>query len=136
MEWVPYLRPMRNQEQQDHATRAARRAVLIDGLPVSTLGIVALALGSSPDQSATQKAWWIATAAVFTLSVAWALLRAFRRADEYLRKIQLESMAIAFAAVLVALQVATLLDSAGVIQLHQLAQPIVIRGGAGLSGIR
>ena len=54
------------QEQQDQVTRAARRAVLIDGLPVSTLGIVALALGSSPDQSATQKAWWIATAAVFT----------------------------------------------------------------------
>jgi hypothetical protein len=107
------------------------RILLIDGLPVSTLGLVALALGSNPDPSATQKAWWIATAAVFTLAVAWALLRAFRRADEYLRKIQLESMAIAFAAVLVALQVATLLDAAGVIELHQLAQPIVI-GGVGI----
>ena len=125
MERIPYLRSMMKQAQQDQVTRAARRAVFIDGLPVSTLGVVALALGSSPDQSATQKAWWIATAAVFTLAIAWALLRAFRRADEYLRKIQLESMAIAFAAVLVALQVATLLDSAGVIQLHQLAQPIV-----------
>src|SRR5256714_4385287 len=127
MERIPYLRSMK-QEQQDQVTRAARRAVLIDGLPVSTLGVVALALGSSPNQSATQKAWWIATAAAFTLAVAWALLRAFRRADEYLRKIQLESMAIGFAVVLVALQVATLLDSAGVIQLHQLAQPIVIGG--------
>src|SRR5256714_10613704 len=131
MERIPYLRSMMKQAQQDQVTRAARRAVFIEGLPVSTLGVVALALGSSPDQSATQKAWWIATAAVFTLAVAWALLRAFRRADEYLRKIQLESMAIAFAAVLVALQVATLLDSAGVIQLHQLAQPIVIGGGGG-----
>ena len=93
---------------------------------MATLGVVALALGSSPNQSATQKAWWIATTVVFTLAVAWVLLRAFRRADEYLRKIQLESMAIAFAAVLVGLQVATLLDSAGVIQFHQLAQPILI----------
>src|SRR2546423_8415890 len=135
MERIPYLRSMMKLAKQDQVTRAGRRAVFIDGLPVSTLGVVALALGSSPDQSATQKAWWIATAAVFTLAIAWALLRAFRRADEYLRKIQLESMAIAFAAVLVALQVATLLDSAGVIQLHRLAQPIVIGGVAIWLGI-
>jgi uncharacterized protein YacL len=128
MEGFPYVRSMMEQAQQDQVTRAARRAVLIDGLPVATLGAVALALGSSPDQSATEKAWWIATAAVFTLAVAWVLLRAFRRADEYLRKIQLESMAIAFAAVLVGLQVATLLDSAGVIALHLLVQPILIGG--------
>jgi Kef-type K+ transport system membrane component KefB len=121
---------MTNQVHQDQVTRAARRAVLIDGLPVVALGAVALALGSSPDQSATQKAWWIATTAVFTLAVAWVLLRAFRRADEYLRKIQLESMAIAFAAVLVALQLATLLDAAGVIQLHQLVQLILLGGVA------
>jgi ABC-type Co2+ transport system permease subunit len=95
---------------------------------VAALGAVALAMGSSPDQSATQQAWWIAITAVFTLAVAWVLLRAFRRADEYLRKIQLESMAVAFAAVLVALQVATLLDAAGVVQLHQLAQPILLGG--------
>ena len=131
MEGLPYVRSMMRQAQESQVTRAARRAVLIDGLPVSALGVVALALGSSPDQSATQKAWWIATAALFSLAVAWALLRAFRRADEYLRKIQLESMAIAFAVVLVGLQVATLLDSAGVVQLRQLAQPIVI-GGVGI----
>ncbi|WP_433258178.1 hypothetical protein ACQPYK_22675 [Streptosporangium sp. CA-135522] len=117
-------------KQQDQVTRAARRAILIDGLPVATLGPVALALGSDPDQSAAQKAWWIAATAVFTLAVAWVLLRAFRRADEYLRKIQLESMAIAFAAVLVALQVATVLDAAGVIQLHQLTQLILLGGVA------
>ena len=56
------------QAQQDQVTRAARRAVLIDGLPVSNLGVLALALGSNPDHSATQKAWWITTAAVFTLA--------------------------------------------------------------------
>jgi positive regulator of sigma E activity len=119
---------MTNQAQPDQVTRAARRAILIDGLPVITLGGVALALGSSPDQSTTQKALWIAATAVFALAVAWVLLRAFRRADEYLRKIQLESMAVAFAAVLVGLQVATVLDSAGVIPLHQLTQLIVIGG--------
>jgi positive regulator of sigma E activity len=128
MEWAPYLRAMAN--QQDQETPAARRAILIDGLPVATLGVVALALGSDPDQSAAQKAWWITVTAVFTLAVAWVLLRAFRRADEYLRKIQLESMAIAFAAVLVALQVATVLDSAGVIELHQLTQLILLGGVA------
>ncbi|MEU6428553.1 hypothetical protein ABZ860_21890 [Microbispora sp. NPDC046973] len=121
---------MTKQVQQDQVTRAARRAVLIDGIPVSTLGVIALALGSTPDQSTAQKAWWIATTTVFTLAVAWVLLRAFRRADEYLRRIQLESMAIAFAAVLVGLQVATLLDAAGVIQLHQLAQLILLGGVA------
>ncbi|UWZ34527.1 hypothetical protein Drose_25285 [Dactylosporangium roseum] len=121
---------MAKQVQQDQVTRAARRAVLIDGIPVSALGIVALTLGSSPDQSTAQKAWWIATTTVFTLAVAWVLLRAFRRADEYLRRIQLESMAIAFAAVLVALQVATLLDAAGIIRLHQLTQLILLGGVA------
>ncbi|WP_433364733.1 hypothetical protein ACQPZX_34495 [Actinoplanes sp. CA-142083] len=126
---------MTKQEQQDHVTRAARRAVLIDGIPVSALGVVALALGSSPDQTATQKAWWIATTAAFTLAVAWVLLRAFRRADEYLRKIQLESMAIAFAVVLVALQVVTLLDAAGVLRVEQAAQLIVIGGVAIWLGI-
>jgi len=121
---------MAKQAQQDQVTRAARRAVLIDGTPVATLGVVALALGSNPDQSTAQKAWWIAITTVFTLAVAWVLLRAFRRADEYLRRIQLESMAIAFAAVLVALQVATLLDAAGIIELHQLVQLILLGGVA------
>ncbi|MBV1854691.1 hypothetical protein [Catellatospora tritici] len=117
-------------KQQDLVTRAARRAVLIDGLPVAVLGPVALALGSNPDQSAAQKAWWIAATTVFVLSVVWILVRAFRRADEYLRKVQLESMAIAFAAVLVALQVATVLDAARIIQLHQLTQLILLGGVA------
>ena len=130
MEWTLYLRSMAKQAQQDNVARAARRAVLIDGLPVVTLGWVTLALGSNPDLSATQKAWWIAATGAFALAIAWVLLRAVRRADEYLRKIQLESMAIAFAVVLVALQVATVLDSAGVIQLHQLTQLIVIGGMA------
>ncbi|MFC7383766.1 hypothetical protein [Sphaerisporangium rhizosphaerae] len=121
---------MAKEMQQDQVTRAARRAVLIDGIPVSTLGVVALALGSNPDQSAVQKGWWIATTTVFTLAIAWVLLRAFRRADEYLRRIQLESMAIAFAAVLVGLQVATLLDAAGIVRLQQLAQLILIGGVA------
>jgi positive regulator of sigma E activity len=130
MERTLYLERMVKQVQQDQVTRAARRAVLIDGIPVSTLGLIALALGSNPDQSTAQKAWWIATTAVFSLAVAWVLLRAFRRADEYLRRIQLESMAIAFAAVLVGLQVATLLDAAGIVQLHQLAQLILLGGVA------
>ncbi|MEU1879747.1 hypothetical protein ABZ470_20735 [Streptosporangium sp. NPDC020072] len=121
---------MANQIQQDQLTRAARRAVFIDGIPVSTLGVIALAFGSNPDQSTAQKAWWIATTIVFTLAIAWVLLRAFRRADEYLRRIQLESMAVAFAAVLVALQVATLLDAAGVVRLQQLAQVILLGGVA------
>ncbi len=122
---------MANEDREDQRTRAARRAALIDGIPVSTLGIVALALGSTPDPTTGQKTWWIATTAVFALSLAWVLLRAFRRADEYLRRIQLESMAIALAVVLVALQVATLLDAAEIIQLRQLTQLIVI-GGVGI----
>ncbi|MEU5696499.1 hypothetical protein [Actinosynnema sp. NPDC020468] len=121
---------MAHEARQDQVTRAARRAVLIDGIPVSTLGVVALALGSNPDQSTAQKAWWIAITTAFALAVVWVLVRAFRRADEYLRKVQLESMAIAFAAVLVGLQVATLLDAAGIVALHQLAQLILLGGVA------
>ena len=130
MATTPYLPRMMKTAQPDEATRAARRAVLVDGLPVVILGAVALMLGSSPDQSASQKAEWIAATALFTLAVAWVLLRAFRRADEFLRKIQLESMAVAFAAVLVGLQGATLLDSAGIIEVRQLVQPILIGGVA------
>ncbi|GAA2511141.1 hypothetical protein GCM10010201_02520 [Pilimelia columellifera subsp. columellifera] len=115
--------------------RAARRAVLVDGLPVATLGAVALALGSNPDQSPGQRAWWITTTAAFSLAVVWVLLRAFRRADEYLRRVQLESMAVAFAAVLVSLQVATLLDAAGVVAIHQVTQLIIIGGLAIWLGI-
>jgi len=130
MEWTLYLRFMEKQAQGDQVARAARRAVLVDGLPVVVLGWVALALGSDPEQSAAQQAWWIAATCVFALAMAWVLVRAFRRADEYLRKIQLESMAVAFASVLVALQVAAVLDSAGVVELHQVTQPILIGGMA------
>ncbi|WP_454858966.1 hypothetical protein [Promicromonospora soli] len=119
---------MTNPRQPDQVIRAARRAILFDGLPVIALGGVALALGSSPDQSTAQKTLWIAATAAFALAVAWVLLRAFRRADEYLRKVQLESMAVAFAAVLVGLQVATVLDSAEVVPLRQLTQLIVVGG--------
>ncbi|WP_237702734.1 MULTISPECIES: hypothetical protein [Protofrankia] len=111
-------------------TRAARREIFLDGLPVATLGGIALALGSSPDQSAAQKACWLGISGAFTLAVAWVLLRAFRRADEYQRKIQLESMAIAFAAVMVGLQIAALLDAADIVQLRQLVQAITIGGVA------
>ncbi|GIE77192.1 hypothetical protein Aph02nite_31420 [Actinoplanes philippinensis] len=118
------------EQVSDGRARAARRVVLIDALPVVTLGWVALALGSNPEQTPAQRIWWVAATAVFALGMAWVLLRAFRRADEYLRKIQLESMAVALAAVLVALQVAAVLDAAGVVALHQVAQPIVIGGMA------
>ncbi|MFC4066386.1 hypothetical protein [Actinoplanes subglobosus] len=121
---------MVREAQQDHSARAARRAVLVDGLPVVVLGWLALALGSDPDQTPAQKAWWIAATAVFALAMVWVLYRAFRRADEYLRKIQLESMAVAFAVVLVALQVAAVLDSAGIIEMRQVTQLIVIGGMA------
>jgi hypothetical protein len=129
MEGTAYVFLMTNQGH-DQVTRDARRAVLIDGLPVVTLGGIALALGSDPDQTPSQKVWWIVTTAVFTLAVAWVLVRAFRRADEYLRKVQLESMAVAFAAVLVALQLATVLDAAGIVQLHQLVELILLGGVA------
>ena len=130
MEGTPYFRFMRKQVEQDQATRAARQAGFIDGLPVVTLGAVALALGSSPDQSAGEKVWWVAATALFAVALAWVGLRAFRRADEYLRRIQLESMAIAFVAVLIGFAVATVLDSADVIELRQLTQPILIGGVA------
>jgi len=114
--------------RQDTVTRAARRAVLVEGLPVGALGGVALALGSNPDQSDAQKAVWLGTSVAFALALVWVLTRAFRRADEYQRKIQLESMAVAFAAVLVGLQVAGLLDAVGIGDLRQQVQIVFIGG--------
>lgn len=131
MESQLYFEPMVDETRQDKVTRDARRAIMIDGIPVSLLGLIALALGSSPDQSTTQKAWWLGVTGAFTLAVVWVLVRAFRRADEYQRKIQLESMAIAFAAVLVGLQVAVLLDAADVVGLRPLSEALVI-GGVGI----
>jgi len=119
-----------NETRQDNVTRAARRAALVEGLPVITLGGLALALGSNPDQTDAQKAWWLGASAAFALAVAWVLFRAFRRADEYQRKIQLESMAVAFAVVLIALEVASLLDAVGIGQLRQYVQIIFIGGVA------
>jgi cytochrome bd-type quinol oxidase subunit 2 len=115
-------------DEQSRLDRAARRAVLVEGLPVVALGAVALALGSAPADTGRGDAGWAAVSMAFVLAVAWVLVRAFRRADEYQRKIQLESMAVAFAAVLVALQGAMLLDAVGVGNLRQSAQLVVIGG--------
>jgi len=119
---------MTTKQERSQLDRTARRAVLIDGLPVITLGGVALALGSTPDLTDRQQTVWIVTSVLFTLSVAWVLFRSFRRADEYQRKVQLESMAIAFGAVMVSLQIAGILDAAGIGQLRQSFQLIVIGG--------
>ena len=119
---------MREIPRTDASTRAARRAAFVDGFPVVILGGIALALGSNPDQTGSQKAWWLAVTAVFALTVAWVLVRAFRRADEYLRRVQLESMAVAFAAVLVSLQLAMVLDAADVVGLRGLI-PLILIGG-------
>ncbi|WP_242424525.1 hypothetical protein [Frankia sp. EI5c] len=122
---------MVDETRQDNVTRDACRAIMIDGIPVSLFGAVALALGSSPDQSTTEKGWWLGVTGAFTLAIVWVLVRAFRRADEYQRKIQMESMAIAFAAVLVGLQTAVLLDATDVVALRTLSEVIVI-GGVGI----
>ncbi|MCK9926992.1 hypothetical protein MXD62_07390 [Frankia sp. Mgl5] len=122
---------MVDEARQDNVTRDARRAIMIDGIPVSLFGAVALALGSSPDQTTAEKGWWLGVTGAFTLAVVWVLVRAFRRADEYQRKIQLESMAIAFAAVLVGLQIAVLLDATDIVGLRPLSEAIVI-GGVGI----
>ena len=109
-------------------TDVSTRAAFVDGFPVVILGEIALALGSNPDQTGSQKAWWLAVTAVFALTVAWVLVRAFRRADEYLRRVQLESMAVAFAAVLVSLQLAMVLGAADVVGLRGLI-PLILIGG-------
>ncbi len=117
---------MTTSEGPSDLDRAARRAVLIDGTPVVLLGGVALTLGSTTDPA--RRGLWIAATVAFTLSVVWVVYRAFRRADEYQRKIQLESMAVSFAVVLVALQVAGSLDAAGIGDLRQYFQLIVVGG--------
>jgi hypothetical protein len=116
------------ENRPDNVTRAARRGLVVDGLPVIVLGGLALTLGSDPEVTSGHRAAWVTLSALFTLAIARALLRSFRRADEYQRKIQLESMAIAFGAVLVALQIAGVLDAARIGELRQSFQLITIGG--------
>ena len=108
--------------------RAARRALFIEGIPLVVLGLVALSLGSTPATTLTGRALWVSVTALFVLAVVVVVYRAFRRADEYQRRIQLESMAIAFGAVLVALQIAGLLAVSGVGNLRESFQLIIIGG--------
>lgn len=128
MERSLYLRHMRRAAEDSHTDRAARRAMIIDGVPVFIVGSAALMLGSSADQTDGRQTIWFVITVVFILTVLWALVRSFRRADEYQRKIQLESMAVAFAAVLVSLQIAGLLAAVGVGDLRQSFQLIIIGG--------
>jgi hypothetical protein len=119
---------MSDNARQDKVTRAARRAVLVEGTPVLVLGGAALMLGSTPDASPSQQVGWLVATALFVAAVVWVVYRAFGRADEYQRKVQLESMAVGFAAVLVGLQVAVALDAADVVPLPRLAQSLVVGG--------
>jgi hypothetical protein len=119
---------MRRTDEDSDADRAARRAVIIDGIPVIIVGSAALTLGSSPDPTDGRQILWVTVSVIFILAVLWALVRSFRRADEYQRRIQLESMAVAFAAVLVALQIAGLLAAIGIGELRQSVQLIIIGG--------
>ena len=108
--------------------RAARRALLIEGTPVTALGLGALMLGSRPATTATEQALWVSVSALFVVAVVVVVCRAFRRADEYQRKIQLESMAVGFGAVLVALQIAGLLAASGIGDLRQSFQLSILGG--------
>lgn len=108
--------------------RAARRALALEGAPVSVFGLVALALGSQPATTTSGRAVWLSVTTLFVLAVAVVFFRTFRRGDEYQRKIQLESMAVGFGAVLVALQVAGLLAASGIGDLQQSFQLIILGG--------
>jgi hypothetical protein len=119
--------------------RAARRAMVIEGTPVSVLGLVALLLGSQPATTGSNKALWLSVSVLFVVAVVVVVYRAFRRADEYQRRIQLESMAVGFGAVLVALQIAGLLAASGIGDLRQSFQVIIIGGilvWQGVAGLR
>lgn len=115
---------MRTESNQDLQTR---RAALKDAIPVMILGFVALALGSQPSSGTTEKLWF-GLAIGFVCAIAWIIWRAFRRADEYQQRIQLEGMAVGFAFVVIALQIASLLDAMGVGSL-KVAQQLIIAGG-------
>jgi hypothetical protein len=108
--------------------RAARRAVRVEGIPLFVLGFLSLSLGSRPATTTASRALWMSVSALFVLAVVVVLFRVFRRADEYQRKVQLESMAVGFGAVLVALQVAGMLAASGIGNLRESFQLIVIVG--------
>lgn len=118
-------RPAASLSERD---RAARRALSIEGIPLFVMGLAALMLGSQPATSPGGRTLWVSISVLFVLAIVLVLYRAFRRADEYQRRIQLESMAVAFGAVLVALQIAGLLAASGVGDLRQSFQLIIVGG--------
>lgn len=110
---------------------ARDRAALRDVLP----GVVVLVAAHGSllvlDPDAGASAWnltWSLLPVVPALWLVWAQLRSLRRADEYQRVMQLEAMAIGFAAVLVLSLVGGLLDAAGVGSARQSLQVTFIGG--------
>ena len=110
---------------------ARDRAALRDVLP----GVVVLVAAQGSllvlDPDAGASAWnltWSLLPVVPALWLVWAQLRSLRRADEYQRVMQLEAMAIGFAAVLVLSLVGGLLDAAGVGSARQSLQVTFIGG--------
>jgi hypothetical protein len=104
-------------ERRSASDRRRDRAALRDVLPAVVLLCVTQGSLIALDPDGRSNAWnvmWSVLPVFPALWLVWAQVRRVRRADEFQRIIELESMATAFGAALIALLVGGLLDAGGI----------------------
>lgn len=77
---------------------------------------------------------WSLSPMIFVLWVALALLKSLRRADEYQRLMQLESMAVGFAAAMIVAIASSLLDAARIVHTSNAGGFVLYAGVAAWTG--
>jgi hypothetical protein len=115
-----------------HSDRLRLRADVRGMLP----GLVGFAVTDvsldvfKPDGLAS--AWnflWSLSPMLFVLWIALALVKSVRRADEYQRLVQFESMAAGFAAAMIVAIVSSLLDAARIVETTNAGGVVLYAGG-------
>jgi hypothetical protein len=77
---------------------------------------------------------WSLSPLVFVLWVVLALVRSLRRADEYQRLVQLESLAVGFAVAMIVAITSSLLDAARIVSTHNAGGFVLYAGSAAWVG--
>jgi hypothetical protein len=107
----------------------------VPGFLVLTLAAVAMFVFDDPGLNPGTLVWAVLLLAATGLYV-WAEVRLLQRADEYQRMLQLEAYAVGFAAVVLPLQVASLLAAVELIDPRQGMQISFVGGLLAWAGVR
>lgn len=120
-----------NHQRLSASDLTRQRALLRDTVPAVVLLVVVQGSLLLLDPDGGASAWnlvWSLLPLVPVVWLVWAQIRSLRRADEYQRIVQLESMAIGFGVVVVLALTGGLLDAAGIGDPRQSLQVTFIAG--------